>query len=763
MAEVKKNEKVEAGKPTEAKKDAKSATAQAPEKADHIKAEAPVKTVSKADSQKKLVDLFCGIGSLLAVGAAIAIFLNKLPKNLTKIQSFFSYFYILAIAGFLGVLGEQYSIMLLGFSLPVLMAGATILIKLKPTQFPIEDWWDQYSIMVLFSAGFLLYLYVRFDNLRKNGPAIADTTGKVTGSDGNLKARVDPALAAKYRAEMDAKNKKESASFDKALGVNKEADNKTIGVPGVAKAGPADKAKDGKADKQSNETNEERMEREVREMREEFNKRSMRLTTTLMRIKNLTKSLDRDQIFANTVEIITKGLDAKKVQLLLNDEKEGKLRIVKATGMKPSEYKNFEVPYEEVSMITHLLDQKINEVTGGAGAFGVKECEMDPQMKGLIGKGVLSTILAAPIYAEGKLFAILNVEEMNNPDYTRDDQNLLTTCADVAGLVMKNAKLYSATMDDLVSAQKLSEDQLKQNEQLRGSLNRIVSPAVAEMIMSDPSALKLGGKKCEVSCFFSDIRGFTKMSENMDPTDIVEQLNVYFTRMTDILMELDGTLDKYVGDELMALFGAPVARSDDPIRAVLCGVRMLDALRELQEVWKKEGKPVIQIGVGVNTGIVTAGYMGSEKALSYTVIGDNVNLAARIMAQAKGMEMYITRATYERVKDYFDIEQRESIMVKGKSMPIEIFCVLKVKDGVDMSQVIGKDVGHVAKSLVEDKPKKSESNVNKPLNNLPPNMKEEDMKQNIQIEEVKMIACSNCGQENPPQEKFCTKCGMPIF
>ena len=480
MAEVKKNEKVEAGKPTEAKKDAKSATAQAPEKADHIKAEAPVKTVSKADSQKKLVDLFCGIGSLLAVGAAIAIFLNKLPKNLTKIQSFFSYFYILAIAGFLGVLGEQYSIMLLGFSLPVLMAGATILIKLKPTQFPIEDWWDQYSIMVLFSAGFLLYLYVRFDNLRKNGPAIADTTGKVTGSDGNLKARVDPALAAKYRAEMDAKNKKESASFDKALGVNKEADNKTIGVPGVAKAGPADKAKDGKADKQSNETNEERMEREVREMREEFNKRSMRLTTTLMRIKNLTKSLDRDQIFANTVEIITKGLDAKKVQLLLNDEKEGKLRIVKATGMKPSEYKNFEVPYEEVSMITHLLDQKINEVTGGAGAFGVKECEMDPQMKGLIGKGVLSTILAAPIYAEGKLFAILNVEEMNNPDYTRDDQNLLTTCADVAGLVMKNAKLYSATMDDLVSAQKLSEDQLKQNEQLRGLefLDELIDSAI---------------------------------------------------------------------------------------------------------------------------------------------------------------------------------------------------------------------------------------------------------------------------------------------
>ena len=738
----------------------KTAKQQAP-----AKASTPPKSNSAGAPKNKLSDLLCLIGAIIVLGISAAIFTNKIPKQINSVKSFFSYFFIVAIVGAIGVLGEKNTIAFFGFVLPFTMAGTTILILLKPKQFPIEEFWNPYSIMVLFAAAFLLFLYIKFDNLKKNG-VVADTTGKITGADGNLKARVDPTLAAKYKAEMEAKNKKDASSFDAALGLNKD-DKQGVPVPGVAK--PGDKkggvaGKDAEADEDAPiETNEERMEREIKQMREDFNKKSMRLTTTLMRIKNLTKSLDRDQIFANTVEIITKGLDAKRVQLLLNDEKEGKLRIVKATGMRVNEYKDYEVPYEENSMITHLLNLKINEVTGGAGAFGVKECEIDPQMKGLIGKGVLKTVLAAPIYAEGKLFAILNVEEMNNPDYTRDDQNLLTTCADVAGLVMKNAKLYSATMEDLVSAQKLSEDQLKQNEQLRGSLNRIVSPAVAEMIMSDPSALKLGGKKCEVSCFFSDIRGFTKMSENMDPTDIVEQLNVYFTRMTDILMELDGTLDKYVGDELMALFGAPVARDDDPIRAVLCGVRMLEALRELQEVWKKEGKPVIQIGVGVNTGIVTAGYMGSEKALSYTVIGDNVNLAARIMAQAKGMEMYITRATYERVKDYFDIEQRESIMVKGKSMPIEIFCVLKVKDGVDMSQVIGKDVGHLATSLVTERPKHSSSNENKPLNNLPPNMKEEDMKQNIQIEKVKMIACSNCGQENDPQEKFCTKCGMPIF
>lgn len=752
MAEIKKT-----NKPSEAETKVSPAVSEGKKDVAEIKP----KGGKTAESKLKVLDVVFGIGSLAITAFAILLFSNRLPKNFNVLQSYFSYFYIFAIIGALGFLGEQYAVSLLGFLLPLLMAGATILMKLRPTQYPIDDWWDQYSVMVIFSAAFLLYLYVRFDNLKKGSRSL-DTTGSLTGVDGNLKARVDPTLAAKYKAGKAEKSEKETA-FDEALGIDSKT-RENISIPGFASNSKSDGG--GEKDGNPSETTEERMEREIREMREDFNKRSMRLTTTLMRIKNLAKSLDRDQIFANTVEIITKGLDAKKVQLLLNDEKAGKLRIVKANGLKAADYPKYEVPYEEASMITHLLKQQINEVIGGSGALGVKECEMDPQMKGLIGKGVLNTILVAPIYAEGKLFAVINVEEMNNPDYTRDDQNLLTTCADVAGLVMKNAKLYSATMKDLVSAQKLSEDQLKKNEQLKGSLSRIVSPSVAEMIMSDPSALKLGGKKCEVTMFFSDIRGFTKMSENMDPTDIVEQLNVYFTRMTDILMELEGTLDKYVGDELMALFGAPVAREDDPIRAVLCGVRMLEALCQLQEVWKKEGKPVIQIGIGINTGVVTAGYMGSEKALSYTVIGDNVNLAARIMAQAKGMELFITRSTYEYVKDYFDIEQQESIMVKGKSMPIEIFLVKSVKKGVDMSEVIGKDVAHITESLVEEKPKKqtpAAPEPNRMMMNLPPGMKEEDMKQNVQIEEIKMISCSNCGEDNKPQEKFCTKCGMPIF
>jgi class 3 adenylate cyclase len=700
----------------------------------------------------RLPDILGMLGSVAIILVAILIFTNRIPRNF---QAYFSYFYLFAAAGILGLVGEKIAVTLLSFILPLLLGAATIALKFKPEKYPIEEWWEIYSIIVLFAAGFLIYLFFRFEQIKAMGGSGQGQVGADAG--GPLKTRVDPAAAAKYRDEMLKKGKDKDNQLDNSLKVEKDGE---AAAPADGAAAASEKKEASDAPPEKVESPEERMEREMREIRDEFSKRSMKLTTTLMRIKNLTKSLDRDQIFTNIVEIISKGLDSQKVQLLLNDEKEGKFRIVKAVGMKPKEYKEIEVPHEENSMITYLLRQKMNEVTGGAGALGVKECEMDPKTKGLVGQGALKTLIAAPIYAEGKLFAIINVEQMNNPDYTRDDQNLIATCADVAGLVMKNAKLYSATMDDLVSAQKLSEDQLKKNEELKGSLSRIVSPSVAEMIMSDPSGLKLGGSKCEVSMFFSDIRGFTRMSENMDPTDIVEQLNVYFTRMTDILMELDGTLDKYVGDELMALFGAPVARDDDPIRAVLCGVRMLDALRELQEVWRKEGKPVIEIGVGVNTGTVTAGYMGSEKQLSYTVIGDNVNLAARVMSVAKGMELFITRSTYERVSEYFDIEQRESIMVKGKSMPIEIFHVKSLKAGVNLSELLGKSISHIATSVSE--PHVPQPAEDKPVR-IPEGMKPEDMKQNIKIEAKKMIECQNCGSENNMQEKFCTKCGMPIF
>lgn len=687
----------------------------------------------------RIPDILAFLGSIGIGAVAYLVYTNKIPK---VYEIAYNYYYILAIVGVLGVLGEKIATNLLSFFLPLIIAGATLALKYKPEKFPIEDWWEVYSLLVLFSAGFLYYLFFKWEALKK----------QKGGDPASLKARVDPNAASRYRDDQARKDAAKEPDLGGLAGKSGKEDKK---LKGAREKGAADQG-------DPNETSEQRMEREIRQIKDDFSKKSMKLSTTLLRIKNLSKSLDRDEIFTTMLEIVSKGLDASRVQLLLNDEAEGKLRIVRAEGMTAKEYRDLVIPHEESSIIAFLTRSGGSEKAQG-GALGIKECEVDPKTKGLVGQGVIKTVLAAPIYVENKVFGVLNVEKMLNPDYSRDDQNLLATCADVAGLVMKNAKLYSATMEDLVSTKKISEEQLRKNEELKGSLSRIVSPSVADMIMRDPSGLKLGGSKCECTMFFSDIRGFTKMSENMDPTAIVEQLNVYFTRMTDILMELDGTLDKYVGDELMALFGAPVSRPDDTIRAVLCGVKMLVALEELQKVWEREGKPVVKIGIGINTGEVTAGYMGSEKQLSYTVIGDNVNLAARVMANAKPMQLLITKTVYDLVKDYFTMTQLEPIMVKGKSMPIDIYLVNGIRAGVDFTSIIGRDIGSLTLAGSASA-SHSASAAAARAGMLPPEMAGDQLKQNVQIDKKpKVIECHNCGTENDMQTKFCTKCGMPIF
>jgi adenylate cyclase len=178
---------------------------------------------------------------------------------------------------------------------------------------------------------------------------------------------------------------------------------------------------------------------------------------------------------------------------------------------------------------------------------------------------------------------------------------------------------------------------------------------------------------------FSDIRGFTAMSEIMDPREVVEMLNDYFERMVEIIFVNEGTLDKFVGDEIMALYGSPIGHSDDPIRAVRTALSMCAALSEFNQERRAAGKPEVKIGIGINTGEVVAGYLGSSKALEYTVIGDTVNTGARLCSVAKAGEVIISEATYERIVDHFEVIELPPAKVKGKANALRIFNVVGMK------------------------------------------------------------------------------------
>jgi adenylate cyclase len=202
---------------------------------------------------------------------------------------------------------------------------------------------------------------------------------------------------------------------------------------------------------------------------------------------------------------------------------------------------------------------------------------------------------------------------------------------------------------------------------LKGAFSKYVTKSVVDRIMADGGGLKLGGEKKDVSVFFSDIRGFTPMSEQLLPEEVVALLNEYFTEMVKIIFKYEGTLDKFMGDAIMAVFGAPVDMPNHAERAVMAALEMSDKMKVLQAKWRMEGKKEVNIGIGINSGEVVVGNLGSNERMEYTAIGDNVNLAQRLESVAGAGQILISSATYERVKHRVVARMLDPIKLKGKT------------------------------------------------------------------------------------------------
>jgi len=243
-------------------------------------------------------------------------------------------------------------------------------------------------------------------------------------------------------------------------------------------------------------------------------------------------------------------------------------------------------------------------------------------------------------------------------------------------MFMVNIATYLAVMVYLLVTEE------RQSRYIKSVFSRYVSPKVVDQLVQDPTAeLRLGGNKQIVTVLFSDVRGFTTLSEQLQPEEVVELLNEYFQTWTDIIFKYDGMVDKFIGDAVMAIFGAPVAHPDDPGRAVKAALDMKAALARLQEKWKAEGKCTFNIGVGINTGEAIVGNMGSHQAMGYTVIGDTVNLASRLEGKTKDLNAFllVSETTYQAVKDMVEIKQFQGVTVKGKAAAMSVYEVLRLK------------------------------------------------------------------------------------
>jgi adenylate cyclase len=393
---------------------------------------------------------------------------------------------------------------------------------------------------------------------------------------------------------------------------------------------------------------------DVAQLRRDYEK--LRVSYDLSRAVGV--ELDSDALLNKILDRAFDLLPADRgVVLLYDDNGELTPRCVRT--------KRKSVGEENVVLSTTIINEVVRDKLGVLSS----DASVDSRFSGahsIIMQGIRSS-MAVPLMYGSELFGIMVLDsQMAANAFQEKDLQLFQNVANQAAVAIQNS-LY---------AKKLQQEALT-----RERFQRLLSPAIAEQVVSGKVEVAKGGELRETTVLFSDIRGFTSMSESRDPQEVVDMLNEYFEQMVDVVFRYEGTLDKLAGDEIMALYGSPVRHPDDPIRAVHTALDMLEVLEQWNKEREAQGKVAVHIGIGINSGPVVAGYLGSSKALEYTVIGDTVNVCARLCSAAKPGQILVSEATEKLLDGLFDLHEQPPIPLKGKSKPLRIYAVIGEKGG----------------------------------------------------------------------------------
>jgi Adenylate cyclase, family 3 (some proteins contain HAMP domain) len=341
----------------------------------------------------------------------------------------------------------------------------------------------------------------------------------------------------------------------------------------------------------------------------------------------------------------------------------GVILLMESDGPKPRVAKTRDGRNEQILLSRSILSEVVQHKT----AVLSSDASTDSRFQGarsIIMQGIRST-MTVPLIHQEQLLGIMHLDSMVATNaFGEKDLQIFASIGNQAAVAIRNAMLAL---------------KIEHEAKTRAQFQRLLSPNLVEQVVAGNLQLEKGGALTEVTMLFSDIRGFTAMSETRAPQEIVRMLNEYFELMVDVIFKHEGTLDKFVGDEIVALFGAPVALPNAEIKAVECGLNMLTVLAEFNRVRATEGREEIKIGIGINTGTVVTGAIGSSRALQYTAIGDAVNTASRLCSVAKANEILVSEATYARVESVVNATALTPVRVKGKSDVLRVWNITSMR------------------------------------------------------------------------------------
>lgn len=294
----------------------------------------------------------------------------------------------------------------------------------------------------------------------------------------------------------------------------------------------------------------------------------------------------------------------------------------------------------------------------------------------------ISSAMVAPLLHNNEVLGVLWLDSETLAQFQAKDLELVTAIANQAAMFIEINILGKKVENEILTRERFS---------------RMVAPNIAERVMAGLLEVKPGGQRVDhCTVFNSDIRGFTAMSTNTSPEMLVEMLNEYFEEMVDTLFKYEGTLDKFMGDGIMAIWGAPVAHPDDVVRSISCALEMGEVLGNFNRRRLDNNQKPLAVGVGIHTGPLVAGYIGSSKALSYTVIGDVANTSARLCSVALAGQILISEATQERLGGRFELEELAPVILKGIPEPLRNFNVLRSRLSLQVpGQIFGTEPTNV--------------------------------------------------------------------
>jgi adenylate cyclase len=376
--------------------------------------------------------------------------------------------------------------------------------------------------------------------------------------------------------------------------------------------------------------------------------------------KALGAGFDLDRIFKMATDIIFRSTPADRVVALLTEN------VV--TDQNADNAKLFPIATRarDAKLEAHAHKMTIGrtitrKVMKERVALLSQDAAADEQFAGvdsIVSQGVRSTI-CAPLVTESGVHGALYADRLDPfSAFKPDDLELISAVAAQTAIAVENVRAH---------------ERLAKEEVARANYSRFLPEYVVKQMLENPESFKLGGVTQTITVLFADIRGFTRISEHAPPEKIVQLLNRYFSAMTDIIFAHGGTLDKYLGDGLMALFGAPTVTPKDAANAMAAAVAMQRRMLSINDELHAEGYPEIGIGIGLHTGEVIVGYIGSERRSEYTAIGDTVNTASRLESNAKAGEILVSEVTANAARSRYQLAPREPISVKNRVQPVPLF------------------------------------------------------------------------------------------